>query len=302
MKILRNIIVIVFLLSFAKFASAQQAPYYTQYMFNDYLVNPAVAGTYNYFQIRANYRLQWIGFDGAPSTFSLTGYGPLKKRPMGYGGYIYNDVTGPESRLSAGGSYAYNIAINDAMRISGGLSLGIIQYKLDGTSMRFDDEIYDPALTGGVESRIIPDANVGFYLYSTYYYVGISAHQLFGNKYNVHEELDSVNGVSRLTQHVYLSGGYNIILNRDFLLSPSAMIRYTPTQFQFEINAKCTYQRLVWLGLSYRYKDAVSVLLGYNHEDKIYFGVSYDVTTTDLRKYSNGTVEIMLGYRFNTIK
>ena len=112
---------------------------------------------------------------------SIAGYGPLKSRDMGYGGYIYNDVTGPESRLSLGGSYAYHLAINDALRISGGLSFGIMQYKLDGNLLDIDDEIYDPVISKGVESRVIPDANVGFLLYETTLKLLISSSVLGGN-------------------------------------------------------------------------------------------------------------------------
>jgi type IX secretion system PorP/SprF family membrane protein len=310
MKRLKFIIYIVLLLVFIKPINAQQAPFYTQYMYNDYLINPAVAGTYNYFQFRANARIQWIGITDSPRTMSIAGYGPLKSKDMGYGGYIYNDVTGPESRMSLGGSYAYHIAINDALRISGGLSFGIMQYKLDGTVMNIDDEIYDPVISNNVESRIIPDANVGFLLYETRFYVGISAHQLFGNTYNTHEEADSSEGISRLKQHLYLSGGYNIQLNRDFYVTPSLLFKYAaPGQFQADINAKVTYQRMVWGALTYRFgstgyfsSDAVAIMAGYNHEFKFYIGLAYDLTVSELRKYSSGTIEIMIGYRFNSIK
>ncbi len=303
MKKIKIVILLALLLVFIKIINAQQAPFYTQYMFNDYLVNPAVAGTYNYFQIRANSRIQWIGINESPRTMSIAGYGPLKNKPMGYGGYIYNDVTGPESRLSLGGSYAYNIAINDAMRISGGLTFGFIQHKLDGTSMNFDEDIYDPVMPEGVESNFVPDASLGFYLYSTFYYVGISAHQLIGNKYNKKTGNDTIQGISRLTQHVYLSGGHNFILNKDFALLPSALIKYTrPGLIQAELNVKTTYKRMAWFGLSYRTGDAIAILGGYNYENKIYIGVSYDITVSDLRKYSKGSIEVMIGYRFNSIK
>lgn len=303
MKKLKYILIVIPFLLFADLVEAQQAPFYTQYMFNDYMVNPAVAGTYNFFQVRANSRIQWIGITDAPRTMSISAYGPFKKRDMGYGGYIYNDVTGPESKLFLGGTYAYNIAISDAMRISGGITIGIMQYKLDGTIMNFDEDIIDPVMSNGVESRIIPDASVGFYLYASQYYVGLSAHQLFGNKYNVMEEPDTSTGVSRLTQHLYLSGGYTIYLNRDFSVLPSALIKFTsPGQFAFDINAKVNYQRMVWAGISYRYADAVSVLVGYNYENKFLLGISYDVITSELRKHTAGTIEVMLGYSFNKIK
>ncbi len=306
MKRIKFIILVALCVVFVRKTNAQQAPYYTQYMFNDYLVNPAVAGTYNYFKITANQRIQWIGINDSPRTMSLSGYGPFKSRDMGYGGYIFNDVTGPESRLSLGGSYAYNIAINDEWRISGGLTVGIMQYKLDGTAMYIDQEsrnANDPALPEGVQSKIIPDASVGVYAYTTYYFVGLSAHQLLGNKYSLHEQTDSIQGISRLTQHVYLAGGANFILNRDFLITPSALIKYTsPGQIQAEINAKVTYQRMAWAALAFRTGDAISIMGGYNYENKILIGIAYDLTISELRRHSNGTVEVMVGYNFNKIK
>ena len=59
---------------------------------------------------------------------------------------------------------------------------------------------------------------------------------------------------------------------------------------------------MAWFGLSYRTGDAIAVMAGYNHENKIYIGLAYDITVSDLRRYSGGTIEVMIGYRFNNIK
>ena len=75
----------------------QQDPMYTQFMLNPYVINPAIAGTNNYYQIRSNHRFQWIGLSDAPITNTLSFYGPLEKQPMGIGGYIFSDVIGPTS-------------------------------------------------------------------------------------------------------------------------------------------------------------------------------------------------------------
>lgn len=77
---------------------SQQLPHFTQFMFNDYVLNPAVAGTKDYYQVRSNSRFQWAGIVDAPQTISLSMNGPHSTRPMGFGGYLYNDVTGPTSR------------------------------------------------------------------------------------------------------------------------------------------------------------------------------------------------------------
>ena len=100
-----------------------------------------------------------------------------------------------------------------------------------------------------------------------------------------------------------MSGGYNLVLNRDFVIRPTALIKYaSPGQIQFEIDGIVFWKRMIWGGLSYRYHDAVSILAGFNYENKIYIGISYDVTLSELRRYSAGTYEVILGYRFNSIK
>ena len=114
---------------------AQQMPQYTQYMFNDFVINPAVAGVYNYYQIRTNHRFQWVGLLDPPMTNSIAFYGPHAKLDMGYGGYVYNDVTGPTSRTGITGSYAYNIAVTGDIRLSMGLSASVMQYRIDGTQL-----------------------------------------------------------------------------------------------------------------------------------------------------------------------
>ena len=93
------------------------------------------------------------------------------------------------------------------------------------------------------------------------------------------------------------------MLNRDVLITLTALIKYTsPGQIQFDINAKVTYQRMAWAALGYRYGDAISIMAGYNYQNRILIGIAYDLTVSDLRRYSNGTIEVMVGYNFNKIK
>jgi len=295
----------LFVLLMAFSAKGQQMPQFSQYYFNDYMINSAVAGTHSYLQVRAFSRMQWIGIPNSPQTYSVSFYGPTKEKDMGYGGYIYGDYTGPTSRLVFKGSYAYNIAINSSIRVSGGISLGGMQYKIDGTSFN-DSPVLDndPSIDGTVKSMFTPDASAGVMVYSTYFFAGISVHQLFGNKLkSITVSNSDAAGVNRLKQHFYLMGGYNFILNKDFILRPTLLVREMfPTTPQVELTTRLIYQKFLWGGLAYRYGDAVSVMGGYNHESRWYFGLSYDITTSELRQYSRGTVEFMFGLKFDAIK
>ena len=280
-------------------ANAQQSPHFTQYMFNDFVINPAVAGTNDYYQIRSNHRFQWVGLTDPPLTNTLSIYGPHASLPMGFGGYIYNDVTGPTSRTGITGSYAYNIEVSNDIRVSGGISFGLLQFKLDGAQLTIKEQS-DLAIQPIVYSSYVPDASIGFYAYADEWYAGFSVSQLLNNKLKIFEEK---NGLNKLKSHFYLTGGYKYEINRDLVAEPSVIIKGTsPGVYQFDLTARVLYQDLVWGGLSYRLKDAISILLGYVYDEKFYFGYAYDIGINDLRSYNSGTHEIMIGYRFNDIR
>ena len=296
----RIIIYILFIfLAGSMSVSGQQLPQYSQYMFNDFVINPALAGVQDYYQIRTNHRFQWVGMVDPPLTNSIAFYGPHSSMDMGFGGYIYTDVTGPTSRTGATGSYAYNIAINRDIRLSMGLSLSMLQYRIDGTQLTPENPS-DHVFPGTVSTSYVPDAGIGVYMYGDGFYAGFSVAQLLNNKLTI---FDEKSGLNRLKSHFYLTGGYRFEVDRDWILEPAAIIKATaPKEIRFELNTKVEWQEMVWAGIGYRFHEAISIMAGYNYDDKFYFGYAYDIGITDLRKYNMGTHEIMIGYRFNDIK
>ncbi len=278
---------------------AQQMPHYTQYMFNDFVINPAIAGVYDYYQIRTNHRFQWVGLMDPPMTNSIAFYGPHNKLDMGYGGYVYNDVTGPTSRAGITGSYAYNIAITGDIRLSMGLSASIMQYRIDGTQLNPAD-VSDPSILSVVSTSYLPDAGLGLYLYADEFYVGLSVAQLLNNSVKI---FDNKDGVNRLKSHINLIGAYRYWINEDWLVEPSLMIKGTaPKELGFDLTARVEWQKMLWAAVSYRYSEAIGILLGYSFDETLFFGYSYDIGISSLRKYQTGSHEIMIGYRFNDIK
>ncbi len=278
---------------------AQQMPHYTQYMFNDFVINPALAGVYDYYQIRTNHRFQWVGLMDPPMTNSIAFYGPHDKLDMGYGGYVYNDVTGPTSRAGITGSYAYNIAVTGDIRLSMGLSASIMQYRIDGTQLNPAD-VSDPSILSVVSTSYMPDAGLGLYLYADEFYVGLSVAQLLNNSVKI---FDNKDGVNRLKSHINLIGAYRYWINDDWLIEPSLMVKGTaPKELGFDLTARVEWQKMLWAAISYRYSEAVGILLGYSFDETLFFGYSYDIGISSIRKYQTGSHEIMIGYRFNDIK
>jgi type IX secretion system PorP/SprF family membrane protein len=234
-----------------------------------------------------------------PLTNSISFYGPHSKMNMGFGGTIYTDITGPTSRTGVSGSYGYNIALNPDLRLSMGLSLSMLQYRIDGTQLSPRDPS-DLTIQGIVSTSYVPDAAIGAYLYGDGFYAGASAIQLLNNRLKI---FDEKSGLNKLKTHIYLTGGYRYEVDRDWIIEPSAIVKVTsPKQFKFEINGKVEWLKMVWLGLGYRFHEALAINVGYNYDDKFYFGYAYDIGITDLRKYNFGSHELMIGYRFNDIK
>src|SRR6201986_23918 len=73
----RNLLLLLAFTFCAGYVTAQQRPQYTQYVFNNYLLNPALSGIENYTDVKAGYRSQWTGLQGAPVTSYLTVNAPL---------------------------------------------------------------------------------------------------------------------------------------------------------------------------------------------------------------------------------
>ena len=296
---------------------AQQDPQLSQYMWNPFILNPAVAGTLGSYQVRINSRFQWTGIDDAPQTYQLCAYGPDVKRRMGWGGQLYSDLLGPVSTTGFMLSYAYNIQIAENFSLSGGISAGGLQYKVDGTKLDAGDLVNhpelgdswlnDPALRNSSMSSFAPDATVGLYLYNSNMHFGIAAHHLFGSKLKFNDQ--SI-GLNKLKQHVYVSGGYIFNINRELALEPTLLLKFmNGAPIVPELNCKAKYlidirrvQSELWGGVSFRYGDAAAMMFGIVYEKRYLFGYAFDWSYTKLGRYTNGTHEIMVGILFEKIK
>jgi type IX secretion system PorP/SprF family membrane protein len=311
---MRKLIVISLFASFLSISGwTQTDPLYTQFMTNPYLINPALTGTYNYYQIIMNNRLQWVGLADAPLTNTISMYGPMVNHPMGIGGFIMQDKFGPTSKLSINGTYAYNYSIAEDLKIAMGLMVGLYQLKIDGSELNIEER--DPYFAEGqIYSNYKPDASVGIYVYSSTYHGGLCVTNLFGNKLDFGDsftEADSVgrNVIGRLKQHYYIHGGYKYFINREWAIEPTIIFRKVgavPLQPDFDVRAwygKRSWEGTkVWGGVSYRWQDAINILIGVSYQRKIDVGYSYDIGISGNKNYQKGSHELMIVFKFNDIK
>ncbi len=276
--------------------NAQQLPLYTNYLLNGYAYNPALAGVKPYLQANISYRSQWVGFEGAPTTAVLSLCGPVKKiKNAGIGALLMSDNSGLLNATSGYLSFAYQVKLTKKMKLGVGLSAGIKQFRVQLYDVRAYDA-GDELLTGNILTANVFDANAGIYMYNDNFFMGISSLQMFNNK------ITWKNPIGSVTPHYYLVAGYNIHLkknNNDFVIQPSILIKYnSPTPVQPEYNLKLIVKEMFWAGFSYRTNDAVAALFGVTLIKKLNIAYSYDFSISTIRKYNQGSHEIMLNYNF----
>ncbi|MBA2613743.1 MAG: type IX secretion system membrane protein PorP/SprF [Bacteroidetes bacterium] len=276
---------------------SQQLPQYTQYMLNEMAINPAVAGKDDYADVRSNNRYQWIGITDAPRTYMLTLNGPIKAKNMGVGMNLYTDIVGPTRRTGLNFSYAYHAKLKKDMFLSLGVSAGILQWGIDGSKLVLRDS-GDENLLSTYQTTYVPDFGAGIYFHKKdKFYLGLSLPQLYQAPIKLYE---GAGKNSRIVNHFNLNGAYKFDLGDDFKIEPSFLLKYEiPAPPKIDVGARLIYQEQIWIGGAYRHHDAFTALIGYFYKNYLMIGYSYDITTTNIKKYSTGTHEIMLGIRFS---
>jgi len=276
--------------------SAQQTPHYSQYVINDYVMNPAIGGKNNYFLGMSANRYQWGGITDAPRTYIMSLHGPLKWDHMGVGGQLFTDIVGPTRRTGFYASYAYHAPLNDNLTLSMGVNAGILQFMVDAQKITLHDP-GDLTLVNSLQSVLVPDFAAGFYLYSDRFWVGGSCLQIQQNKLKFFDY--SANTTSVMNRHIYFMAGYTQPIGEDFKVEASTLGKWvSPVPFQFDAGIRAIYKDKIWVGGGYRHLDAVSMNIGFLWRD-LQLSYAYDFTTTNLGNYSTGTHELIIAVRFN---
>ena len=272
-------------------ANAQAKPAYTQYVLNNYILNPALVGIENYTDIKASFRNQWTGINGAPVTsylsiqapigksdyrtsatsFAVTGENPRGKQYWqdytapephhGIGFYAMNDKAGYINRWTIAASYAYHKPLGVKTTLAVGFNFGASGINLDATKATFADPTNDPAIgvANGDLKKIKPEIGAGLWLYSGRYFAGLSVLNIVPGKakFTANNRYGTY-----FTPNFFGTLGYRFSLGEDFTLIPSVMLQYwQPQLLGAHFNTKLQYRDKAWVGGSYRYSD---FLAGYS--------------------------------------
>ncbi len=313
---------------------AQQKPYYTQYILNNYILNPALTGIENYTDVKLSYRNQWRGIKGAPVTIYLSVHGPIGKKDyrtnatsfqvpgenprgkayweeytaaaphFGAGFIVMNDKTGYLSRASIYATIGYHRGLTPKTTLSAGFLGGISKVSLDRSMIEWGTlDPNDPAIgyDNNELKKIEPEVGAGLWLYSADYFAGVSVLNIIPAKARFVK--NSKYG-DYFDPQLIASAGYRFFLNDDISALPSFMLQFVkPFPVQIHCNVKLQYLDKLWVGASFRYSDQLggfAAMAGLFVSNTFNIGYSYDVSTTSrLKYYTKSTHEIILGFPLN---
>lgn len=295
-KTIYSILIFVFALVTVIPVYAQQEQHNAHNMFNQLSYNPAFAGSRPAICATGLVRQQWVGFDGAPQTFSINIDSPINALHGGIGASIYQDELGPQKEIGVKLMYAYRTDLGMG-NLGIGASVGFVNGTIDFGQFIDGETVRDPGddllQSQGEESDMLLDFGFGIhYFVPEKFYVAISTTRL--------NEQRSETLHYSTKRHYYFNAGYELSFrnNPAFVFEPSILIKSDAVKTQFDIAALLKYNNKVWGGVSYsaiRNMDPISVLLGLSIKD-VKVGYAYTIPTSKIG--SSGSHEIMIGYCF----
>jgi len=322
----KAILIIIILFEFV-FTEAQQLPLYSQYLTNNFLINPAVAGSDNVTSVKLSVRNQWLGLENSPKTQVISSHTRIERAGfynnhgllntktefdrkgnivrtqrmgssgrIGVGGFMFNDKVGPISKTGINMACSYHIPFSvthhakrmiSPPQLSIGLSTSLFQFSIDERDLLLFDS-NDPIISYGKETAFVPDLNFGIFIYAPKYFLGISALQLFESKIKFSE-----NGNNNMIRHYFANAGFAFMLD-EILIEPSILVKSTEiTPLQFDFNTKMQIRNFSF-AISYRTNNSMIFIFDIIY-GLYYFGYSFDYSTSGILNNLGGSHEIVLG-------
>lgn len=283
-------------------AQAQQAYSFSQWSFDKYLINPAVAGLEGCLQLNGGYRMQWVGFEDAPRTMYMNGHRDFgrdknyKKGWHGFGATVMRDAMGVFEVISAAPSYAYHLRLNKKTTISMGAAVGFQQhaFRPEQSNLPVGG---DPLIGGSTAFYVWPEFKAGVWLSSKKGFAGLSVDNIYKTR------MQSWGGArigspSAFKKHYYFMAG-RTIKSKGYHISyePAVLIKYAflwPPSI--DLSFKMYMADNLGFGAMWRNTDGLIAMVEYNLMKKLRLGYAFDFTTSRVRVGSSNGHEIVFRY------
>jgi len=219
---------------------SQQEVTFSQYMFNQQLINPAYVGAQNYTQLSILNHSQWLNIQGAPETqaFSL---GTNLSEKIGIGFSTFNDRIGPVRNTSGSIDIAYHLKLNEnKLKLGFGLKISGRLNSLDLSNVQ-TVQSNDNVFLIQTQNDFNFNFGTGFYLYSNKFYLGL------GIPFLLEEETFNIQ------RNFYIITGGLIKLDDSIQLKPSLLFqKIAETETIYDNSIWVVINDKFWIGPQYR--------------------------------------------------
>lgn len=286
------------IVAFSTSAVSQQEPLFQHSYLNPFIYNPGYAGINNQTEIAAFRNQKWANFDGGIISNLITFHSSINQSNSSIGVQLNTDNLGLSSRTKAHISYAYRVKINDNLLLQPGLSLGIIDQRINFSAIHAD--LTDPLLTQAfLTNKTGIDANFGLFLKYKDFNLGVSMPQLLGNKLALND-----NGTVeyQLNRQYILNSSYNFTFSKseNFFVKPDILLIHSPNlPFHYSATLLTGLKNIGWIGATYKNAYAIGANIGLNLFNHLKVGFAYDIPLGDMATITNSNnLEIALLYSF----
>ncbi|MDA3853503.1 MAG: PorP/SprF family type IX secretion system membrane protein [Bacteroidales bacterium] len=267
--------------------SAQDYPQFSQHVNLQGIINPAYNGSRESYSAVMVTRNQW---GGALKTHAINAHAPLPIDGLGAGLVVIQDNLGEFSNLRATAAVSYHVQLSNEIILAAGLQGGLLREQVSTPSF---DEPNDP-LAGefGITTNR-PSAGLGFYIYSSTFFGGLSLPEVLPDGLDADETL--YNDIPLL-----LYGGMLLDVTKELKLKPTAFIEATyasPMMMEFGVSA--FYKEFGSVGISTRTYpfSALVFALEIQVVDNFFIAYSYDLALGGASgAMKKGTHEISLRF------
>ena len=274
----------------------QQHTNYTQYTFNRFALNPAVAGLKPCGDTQLGHRRQWMGFENAPTiTFASfnTRVNKEDKYPKnfhGFGFHLLNDQSGFTNTTYFKVGYAYHLKVWVNYHISFGIFVGFQNFVQDYNSITIPNKALDPAIDGETQRAFVfPEISPGIFLYNRNMFAGFSFLQGYPTKYDIIGTDEY-----RLSTHYFLQAGYRF-RGQKIDLIPSTMISFAPfANPTVDMTMTFDYKEKISLALGSKYLNSAYVGVNLHVFSNIAVGYVYEYALTEIVNVAPNTHEIVI--------
>lgn len=320
--LMQNCKLYIIALFFITISSKAQDLHNSDFSYSQLLINPALTGNFfgnlrlnstfrnqGEYMLTEGYKTSQIAID-VPFTFSiLTG----KKNWMGVGIMVFHDNSGSVSQvtngINTGLSYHFTMDKKQKNIISAGIHFGTQQRKIDDKKVILGSDFSDQS-SGLTDRNNLANYRVQFndlhlgmmykrkFKDDDYFLIGFSLYHILRSNSQT-----SFNPDNFLNKRYSFNLDFYHKMNKNFDFQTGLISSFSSVSYNilgnFKLFMKLGKKKskdtdMLYLGLGYRYSDAIIFMTGIKLKNWN-IGISYDITVSEASIYNNGRGALELG-------